>query len=191
MSVCTIFVFMALMEYCIVNIVLGDTTIPKINKNKQPVVSSGSATVPPMQPQPTAPTAFPYPHTKVCHPFYIISVYLFYWIFRFFFLFHSSLYIRLIIENARKALIPVIHGFIGNRYALQVVRLYQLHPEAVAPLPIPMMKFRCWHQLNNACVVPCSSINFHAVFFHFYLHCWMSSIGFFSTNICRFSAIVC
>ncbi|XP_055296260.1 glycine receptor subunit alpha-2 [Sitodiplosis mosellana] len=35
MSVCTIFVFMALMEYCLVNIVLGDTTIPKINKNKQ------------------------------------------------------------------------------------------------------------------------------------------------------------
>lgn len=36
MSVCTIFVFMALMEYCLVNIVLGDTTIPKINKHKQP-----------------------------------------------------------------------------------------------------------------------------------------------------------
>lgn len=36
MSVCTIFVFMALMEYCLVNIVLGDTTIPKINKNKHP-----------------------------------------------------------------------------------------------------------------------------------------------------------
>lgn len=65
MSVCTIFVFMALMEYCIVNIVLGDTTIPKINKNKQPVTASGSATLPPMQPQPTAPSSFPYPHTKV------------------------------------------------------------------------------------------------------------------------------
>lgn len=68
MSVCTIFVFMALMEYCIVNIVLGDTTLPKINKNKQPTASSGPATVPPMQPQPTAPTAFPYPHTKVSDP---------------------------------------------------------------------------------------------------------------------------
>ncbi|XP_037038790.1 glycine receptor subunit alpha-3 isoform X1 [Bradysia coprophila] len=29
MSVCTIFVFMALMEYCLVNIVLGDTALPK------------------------------------------------------------------------------------------------------------------------------------------------------------------
>lgn len=29
MSVCTIFVFMALMEYCLVNIVLGDCIIPK------------------------------------------------------------------------------------------------------------------------------------------------------------------
>ncbi|KAG5681491.1 hypothetical protein PVAND_010921 [Polypedilum vanderplanki] len=31
MSVCTIFVFMALMEYCLVNIVLGDTATPKPN----------------------------------------------------------------------------------------------------------------------------------------------------------------
>lgn len=29
MSVCTVFVFMALMEYCLVNIVLGDTQVPK------------------------------------------------------------------------------------------------------------------------------------------------------------------
>lgn len=31
MSVCTVFVFMALMEYCLVNIVLGDSTFPKPN----------------------------------------------------------------------------------------------------------------------------------------------------------------
>lgn len=30
MSVCTVFVFMALMEYCLVNIVLGDSTAPKL-----------------------------------------------------------------------------------------------------------------------------------------------------------------
>lgn len=36
MSVCTIFVFMALMEYCLVNIVLGDTKIPKPPKAKPP-----------------------------------------------------------------------------------------------------------------------------------------------------------
>lgn len=30
MSVCTIFVFMALMEYCLVNIVLGDSPTPKL-----------------------------------------------------------------------------------------------------------------------------------------------------------------
>lgn len=65
MSVCTIFVFMALMEYCIVNIVLGDTTIPKIKKNNQPSGTSGSVSVPPMQPQPTAPSAYPYTHHKV------------------------------------------------------------------------------------------------------------------------------
>lgn len=29
MSVCTVFVFMALMEYCLINIVLSDTPIPK------------------------------------------------------------------------------------------------------------------------------------------------------------------
>lgn len=29
MSVCTVFVFMALMEYCLVNIVLGDNEAPK------------------------------------------------------------------------------------------------------------------------------------------------------------------
>lgn len=58
MSVCTIFVFMALMEYCIVNIVLGDTTLPKVNKNKQMQPPSGSTA--------GAPSAnFPYPHTKV------------------------------------------------------------------------------------------------------------------------------
>lgn len=36
MSVCTIFVFMALMEYCLVNIVLGDCTIPKRPKKPPP-----------------------------------------------------------------------------------------------------------------------------------------------------------
>lgn len=36
MSVCTIFVFMALMEYCLVNIMLGDTNIPKPQKAKPP-----------------------------------------------------------------------------------------------------------------------------------------------------------
>uniref|UniRef100_T1GU11 Uncharacterized protein n=1 Tax=Megaselia scalaris TaxID=36166 RepID=T1GU11_MEGSC len=29
MSVCTVFVFMALMEYCLINIILNDTPIPK------------------------------------------------------------------------------------------------------------------------------------------------------------------
>lgn len=48
MSVCTIFVFMALMEYCLVNIVLGDTTFPKPPKPK-----------PPPQPTPVPPVANP------------------------------------------------------------------------------------------------------------------------------------
>lgn len=48
MSVCTIFVFMALMEYCLVNIVLGDTALPKAQKNKQPQATA----VPPVTAQP-------------------------------------------------------------------------------------------------------------------------------------------
>lgn len=36
MSVCTVFVFMALMEYCLVNIVLGDSSLPKPNLPKPP-----------------------------------------------------------------------------------------------------------------------------------------------------------
>ncbi|CAO1410343.1 unnamed protein product [Diamesa serratosioi] len=36
MSVCTVFVFMALMEYCLVNIVLGDSSMPKPNLPKPP-----------------------------------------------------------------------------------------------------------------------------------------------------------
>lgn len=41
MSVCTIFVFMALMEYCLVNIVLGDCCIPKPSKKqKNPPLAS-------------------------------------------------------------------------------------------------------------------------------------------------------
>ncbi|XP_063696610.1 glycine receptor subunit alpha-2 [Culicoides brevitarsis] len=36
MSVCTIFVFMALMEYCLVNIVLGDNPVPKAPKDIKP-----------------------------------------------------------------------------------------------------------------------------------------------------------
>ncbi|XP_055678466.1 glycine receptor subunit alpha-2 isoform X2 [Lutzomyia longipalpis] len=35
MSVCTIFVFMALMEYCLVNIVLGDTPPPKTSSSEK------------------------------------------------------------------------------------------------------------------------------------------------------------
>lgn len=45
MSVCTIFVFMALMEYCLVNIVLGDCALPKAAKPK------------PKQPPPPPPPA--------------------------------------------------------------------------------------------------------------------------------------
>lgn len=165
MSVCTIFVFMALMEYCIVNIVLGDTTLPKVNKNKQPVAASGSATVPPMQPQPTAPSAFPYPHTKVgASPHlgpYISDQFI-----SFFLLFHH----RIFIENAPKASIHRIHGFIGNRCAFKAVPSYQWRRAAVAPLLIPSMKFNRLHQLNNVCAVPCSLINFHVDFFHFYSH---------------------
>ncbi|CRK98864.1 CLUMA_CG011991, isoform A [Clunio marinus] len=36
MSVCTVFVFMALMEYCLVNIVLGDNPTPKMNGPPKP-----------------------------------------------------------------------------------------------------------------------------------------------------------
>lgn len=36
MSVCTVFVFMALMEYCLVNIVLGDSDPPKPNPKPHP-----------------------------------------------------------------------------------------------------------------------------------------------------------
>lgn len=36
MSVCTIFVFMALMEYCLVNIVLGDNDAPSAPKPPPP-----------------------------------------------------------------------------------------------------------------------------------------------------------
>lgn len=36
MSVCTVFVFMALMEYCLVNIILGDTPTPKPALPKPP-----------------------------------------------------------------------------------------------------------------------------------------------------------
>lgn len=50
MSVCTIFVFMALMEYCLVNIVLGDSVIPKPKP-------------PPRQPPP--PKEFEFSHGKV------------------------------------------------------------------------------------------------------------------------------
>ena len=45
MSVCTIFVFMALMEYCLVNIVLGDSDAPpKPAPPPPPPSSSGSDT---------------------------------------------------------------------------------------------------------------------------------------------------
>lgn len=54
MSVCTIFVFMALMEYCLVNIVLGDCSIPKAPKKQPP-----QASVPP------PPKEFSFGPTKV------------------------------------------------------------------------------------------------------------------------------
>ncbi|EDW38554.1 GL12665 [Drosophila persimilis] len=44
MSVCTVFVFMALMEYCLINIVLSDTPIPKpIAYPPKPVAGEGAA----------------------------------------------------------------------------------------------------------------------------------------------------
>lgn len=43
MSVCTIFVFMALMEYCLVNIVLGDSEAPVIKPPPpKPTTSTGT-----------------------------------------------------------------------------------------------------------------------------------------------------
>lgn len=56
MSVCTIFVFMALMEYCLVNIVLGDTNIPKPQKRKPP------------QPTPVPPVDEPPPCQEYTYP---------------------------------------------------------------------------------------------------------------------------
>lgn len=58
MSVCTIFVFMALMEYCLVNIVLGDCIIPKPPKKQPP-----KASVP--APVPSPPKEFSFGPTKV------------------------------------------------------------------------------------------------------------------------------
>ncbi|CAH1123646.1 unnamed protein product [Ceutorhynchus assimilis] len=66
MSACTIFVFMALMEYCLVNIVLGDSDLPKPPPEKRK--STSIFDMPPAPPQkaentillpsiPTAPTA--------------------------------------------------------------------------------------------------------------------------------------
>lgn len=44
MSVCTIFVFMALMEYCLVNIVLGDSDTPAAKPAPPPPPPSSSTT---------------------------------------------------------------------------------------------------------------------------------------------------
>lgn len=43
MSVCTIFVFMALMEYCLVNIVLGDSDAPPAKPPPPPPPPSGTS----------------------------------------------------------------------------------------------------------------------------------------------------
>lgn len=43
MSVCTIFVFMALMEYCLVNIVLGDSDAPAAKPAAKPAAPPSSS----------------------------------------------------------------------------------------------------------------------------------------------------
>lgn len=55
MSVCTVFVFMALMEYCLINIVLSDTPIPKPMAYPPKPVPEG-AKKEPEKPPATAPT---------------------------------------------------------------------------------------------------------------------------------------
>ncbi|XP_067614274.1 glycine receptor subunit alpha-4 [Eurosta solidaginis] len=58
MSVCTVFVFMALMEYCLINIVLSDTPIPKPMAYPPKPVPEG-AKKEPEKPPATAPTTAP------------------------------------------------------------------------------------------------------------------------------------
>ncbi|XP_020717523.1 glycine receptor subunit alpha-4 isoform X1 [Ceratitis capitata] len=60
MSVCTVFVFMALMEYCLINIVLSDTPIPKPIAYPPKPVPEGAKKEPEKPPAPTpAPAATP------------------------------------------------------------------------------------------------------------------------------------
>lgn len=62
MSVCTIFVFMALMEYCLVNIVLGDCCIPKPSKKqKNPPLTSKEFDFPAQKVPPRDPGRSPHP----------------------------------------------------------------------------------------------------------------------------------
>lgn len=58
MSVCTVFVFMALMEYCLINIVLSDTPIPKPMAYPPKPVPEGARKEPEKQPA-TTPTPAP------------------------------------------------------------------------------------------------------------------------------------